>query len=136
MISLNKIWIFANLQANPSLLEILRFQAVGLVIVLSALGLIALSLHFIGRLFEKFENQKQSSATDRNSLEKSTNFSQEEDLNLLVAIIASAVDATMDNSHRIVTIKPVVDSKAANELYLQAWSMEGRREHFASHKIR
>ncbi len=131
----NEIALFASLTAHPSFFENLRFQTVGFAIVLVALGLLALVLGLTGWLFKKREAQKAASAA-RTAPGKSLALRQAEDPHELLAVITAAVYSTVGESHRIVSIRPVTNGKIIGELYLQAWSMEGRRQHFASHKIR
>jgi Na+-transporting methylmalonyl-CoA/oxaloacetate decarboxylase gamma subunit len=134
MTFINEIVPFAGLPSYPSFLENLRFQTVGFAIVLVALGLLALVLGLIGWFFKKREAQKAVSAAAIS--QKSPVLSKEEDPHELLAVIAAAVYSAIGESHRIVSIRPVINGKIIGELYLQAWSMEGRRQHFASHKIR
>lgn len=131
----NKMLIFANLPAHPSFWENLRFQTIGFVLVLLVLGLIALILYTFGCLFKKTGDRKAVIGAGTTP-EKSLILPQEEDTHELLAVIASAVYLAIENSHRIVSIRPVADGKVIESLYLQAWSIEGRRQHFASHKIR
>ena len=135
MTFINEVVPFASLPAYPSFLENLRFQTVGFIIVLAALGLLTLVLISIGWLFKKWEAQKAASAAGTTP-ENSLALRQEEDPHELLAVIAAAVYSAIGESHRIVSIRPVINGKIIGELYLQAWSMEGRRQHFASHKIR
>lgn len=131
----NKMLIFANLPAYPSFLENVRFQTIGFVLVLLVLGLIALILYSFGYLFKKTGDRKTVTGAGT-TLERSLILPQEEDTHELLAVIAAAVYLAIENSHRIVSIRPVADGKVIENLYLQAWSIEGRRQHFASHKIR
>lgn len=135
MTFINEVVPFATMPAYPSFLENLRFQTVGFIIVLAALGLLTLVLISIGWLFKKWEGRKAASAAGATP-EKSLALRQEEDTHELLAVIAAAVYSAIGESHRIVSIRPVINGKIIGELYLQAWSMEGRRQHFASHKIR
>lgn len=135
MTFINEVVPFAVLPAYPSFLENLRFQTVGFIIVLVALGLLTLVLISIGWLFKKWEARKAAPAAGTTS-EKSLALRQEEDTHELLAVIAAAVYSAIGESHRIVSIRPVINGKIIGELYLQAWSMEGRRQHLASHKIR
>ncbi len=135
MTFVNEVVPFASLPAYPSFLENLRFQTVGFIIVLASLGLLTLVLISIGWLFKKWEGQKSAPAAGATP-EKSLALRQEEDTHELLAVIAAAVYSAIGESHRIVSIRPVVNGKIIGKLYLQAWSMEGRRQHFASHKIR
>ncbi|KXK32907.1 MAG: hypothetical protein UZ01_00329 [Candidatus Brocadia sinica] len=131
----NKMLIFANLPAYPSFLENVRFQTIGFVLVLLVLGLIALILYSFGYLFKKTGDRKTVTGAGT-TLERSLILPQEEDTHELLAVIAAAVYLVIEDSHRIVSIRPVADGKVIENLYLQAWSIEGRRQHFASHKIR
>ncbi len=45
-----------------------------------------------------------------------------------IAVIAAAVEAVLAQPHRVVTISTTSD--------VQAWSVEGRRQHFGSHQVR
>ncbi len=136
MIPFNKILIFASLSPHPSLLETLRFQTVGFILVMVALGLITLVLKVMGCFFGKSRHQKPTTVTGVSHPEKSIDTVTGEDTQVLLAVIAAAVDSAISNSHRIVSIRPVDAGRVSGELYLQAWSVEGRRQHFASHKIR
>lgn len=127
--------IFANIAAHPSFLENIRFQGVGLVLVLLALGFIAFIVSLTGRLFKKIEKRKPSPVISAVP-EQLLALTQAEDPHVLIAVITASVHSVIKESHRIVSIKPVVNGKVLGELYLQAWSVEGRRQHFASHKVR
>lgn len=70
-----------------------------------------------------------STSTNTTSLEGST-----------VALIAAAVSLAVHGQHRIVSIH---ESSKENTLQLEVpvfilnpWSMEGRSQHFGSHKVR
>jgi len=129
----NTIFI-AALSAQPSFLETFRFQAVGFFIVMVA-GLIALMLGFMGYCFKKSGSRKRQTTVAATLPEKPLPDVREDDPEL-VAVIAAAVGSVIKGSHRVVSIRPVDTGGVSGELYLQAWSMEGRRQHFASHKIR
>lgn len=131
----NKILIIANLPAYPSFLENVRFQTTGFVIVLLVLGLIALILYTSGSFFKKTGDRKTVTGAGTTP-ERSFVLPQEEDTHELLAVIAAAVYLAIEDSHRIVSIRSVADGRVIENLYLQAWSVEGRRQHFASHKIR
>ncbi len=130
----NTIFI-AALSAQPSFLEALRFQAVGFLVVMVSLGLIALMLGLMGYCFKKSGNRKRQATVAATLPEKPLPDVREDDPEL-VAVIAAAVGSVIKGSHRVVSIRPVDTGGVSGELYLQAWSMEGRRQHFASHKIR
>ncbi len=58
MTFINEVVPFASLPAYPSFLENLRFQIVGLAIVLAALGFMALVFSIIGRFFKHWGDRK------------------------------------------------------------------------------
>lgn len=134
MTAFYKISIFASLSAHPSLFENFRFQSIGFLIVFAALALLALILSAMGWFFKR--SGAGTPATGAGLTFTKSWESTQEDPHELVAVITAAVYATIEESHRIVSIHPVVDGKVMGELYLQAWSVEGRRQHFASHKVR
>ena len=129
------MFIFASLPAHMSLPENLRFQTVGFIIVMVILGLIALVMSLVGWLFRNAGGKKPATGAGT-ALERSLAVIQEEVPHEMVAVIAAAVYSTVEEAHRIVSIRPVIEGKTVEDLYLQAWSVEGRRQHFASHKIR
>ncbi len=135
MISFNYAVFIATLSAQPSFPETFRFQVVGFLVVMVSLGLIALMLGFMGYCFKKSGSRKRQATVAATLPEKPLPPVQEDDPEL-VAVIAAAVGSVINGSHRIVSIRPVDTGGVSGELYLQAWSMEGRRQHFASHKIR
>ncbi|HHT9137171.1 MAG TPA: OadG family protein [Candidatus Wunengus sp. YC60] len=136
MIPFNKILIFASMSPHSSLLETLRFQTVGFILVIAALSLIALILISMGYFFKNSVSRKPAAVAGVTPREKPSDTAREDDPEVILAVIAAAVDSVISNSHRIVSIRPVDAGQASGNLYLQAWSIEGRRQHFASHKIR
>lgn len=127
--------ILASIAEYPSFLENIRFQGVGLVLVLLALGFIAFIVSLTGRLFKRIEKRKPStviSAVHEQLIART----KAEDQHVLIAVITASVYSVIKESHRIISIKPIVNGKVLEELYLQAWSVEGRRQHLASHKVR
>jgi hypothetical protein len=49
-----------------------------------------------------------------------------------LAVIAAAIAVVLDRSHRVVSVQPA----AADAPAMNVWALEGRVEHFLSHKIR
>ena len=125
-----KTLVLAGLSAHPSFGEMFRFQIIGVFIVLAALSLIALILSLMGRVFREPGTAKTASVAGTSAA------AVHEDTHELVAVITAAVYSMIEERHRIVSIHPMVDGKAMENLYLQSWSVEGRRQHFASHKTR
>ena len=52
----------------------------------------------------------------------------------VAAVIAAAVAEVLDDNPNIVSITPI--GRAGDPPSQQVWSSEGRRQHFASHKVR
>ena len=53
----------------------------------------------------------------------------------MIVVISAAVHDWIEAGARIVSIVPL-ERMPEQVHYLQAWSSEGRRQHFASHKLR
>lgn len=126
--------VLAGLSAHPSFGEMFRFQIIGIFIVLAALSLIALILSLMGRFFREPGATRTASAAGTTPAPSAA--AVHDDPHELVAVITAAVYSMIEERHRIVSIHPMVDGKAMENLYLQSWSVEGRRQHFASHKMR
>ncbi len=118
----------------------LSFQITGLFFVIASLSGIALLLYILGYFIRKTENRKSAAETKtiigEKPQEKPEVFPKEMEQDTLLAVITMAVDEVIKEPHRIVSIRQVDEGKVSGELYLQAWSAEGRRQHFASHKVR
>ncbi|MCF6149740.1 MAG: OadG family protein [Candidatus Kuenenia sp.] len=118
----------------------LSFQITGLSFVIASLSGIALLLYILGYCIRKAENRKSPTGTEtifEEMLQGKPEVSpQEMGQNTLLAVITTAVDEVIKEPHRIVSIRQVDQGQVSGELYLQAWSAEGRRQHFASHKVR
>ena len=54
----------------------------------------------------------------------------------IVAAIAAAVALALKKPHRIVSVKESTLNVEAPVFILNPWSMEGRFQHFGSHKVR
>ncbi|MDR4506740.1 MAG: hypothetical protein MRJ65_00650 [Candidatus Brocadiaceae bacterium] len=117
------------------------FQIAGLFFVIASLSGIALLVYVLGCFVRKTQNRKSTKDFEatfgKKPQEKPEIFPQGMEQNTLFAVLATAVDEVIKEPHRIVSIRSV-DNKGqvSGELYLQAWSVEGRRQHFVSHKIR
>jgi hypothetical protein len=118
--------LVAYLPEFPTLRESLGFQANGLIVVLIALCSIWGVLELIGLYFKRVERQAGLVAETTGPAAP-----QPAEVGLspeIIAVIASAVHATLGPRHRIhavTTVEPPVD-----------WAREGRRQIFASHKVR
>lgn len=121
--------LVAYLPEFPTLRESLGFQFNGLIVVLSALCSIWFVVEIIGLYFKRVERQARSalpaaSPAPAAAEPESTSALGPE----LIAVIAAAVHATVGPRHRIHAVTPAeppVD-----------WAREGRRQIFASHKVR
>ena len=54
----------------------------------------------------------------------------------IVAVVAAAVHALIQEPHRILSISQAGDRAGQLTQEIQAWSMEGRRQIFQSHRVR
>ncbi len=113
----------------------LQFQLVGFLVVMIALASIWAGLEIIS-LFFKREVRKDSSHMPVAS-SVITNSSQEDRLDKdVVMVIAAAVNSVVTEPHRIVSISLADGGKAGSKHSQGAWSAEGRRAHYSSHKVR
>jgi Na+-transporting methylmalonyl-CoA/oxaloacetate decarboxylase gamma subunit len=124
----------AFLPEYPTVLETLGYQAVGLVVVFTALGLIWLLLEAMSAWFRRLAAHRVKStpapaapaAAPSEALAKEGPTQSEPPV---AVIIAAAVHTVMrGRRHRIVSITTAPEH--------QAWSVEGRRHIFSSHKVR
>jgi hypothetical protein len=129
------------LPEQPTLLENLEFQAVGLVIVLGALTMLYLICAVLGALFRRAE----SAAAKRESARRAAPMHDDgapasdeaaraddaaavasAETEIPVVVIAAAVAAVLDRPRRLVKVVPVS----------AGWSLEGRRQLLTSHQPR
>jgi Na+-transporting methylmalonyl-CoA/oxaloacetate decarboxylase gamma subunit len=99
------------------------YQVAGLVVVMLSLGLMALLVEGIGRLLRL--RHRPPAVTPAVAAPEPAGVPPE-----TLAAIAAAVAVTMQSPHRIVQIRPT------GSAWLQAWSLEGRRQIFQSHTLR
>lgn len=134
----------AFLSEYPTMLETLGYQAVGLIVVFTALGLIWIMLEAMGAWFRRLAARPAKAApaaaapaTAPVSLPRPVGVALAKDGPIapatteppLAVIIAAAVHTVMrGRRHRVVSITPAPEH--------QAWSVEGRRHIFSSHKVR
>jgi Na+-transporting methylmalonyl-CoA/oxaloacetate decarboxylase gamma subunit len=116
----------------PTVLETLGYQVVGLAVVFTALGLIWLLLEAMGMWFRRAAvRAAQPAATPAIPPPAAPEPSQPAppDKPPVAVIIAAAVHTALGGRrHRVVSITAAPDH--------QAWSVEGRRHIFSSHKVR
>jgi hypothetical protein len=113
---------------HPTFLESLTYQATGLFVVFTVLGSIWLIMELLGAVFQRVAAAKVAplaipcpDGADVMAPE-------------IVAVIAAASNEALQGQVRIVSIVPLTSGPDANPL--PPWSGEGRRQHFASHKVR
>jgi hypothetical protein len=54
----------------------------------------------------------------------------------IFAVIAAAVTATLGSKTRVASVRLAPESPSSIDIYMVQWSLEGRRQIYASHKIR
>jgi glutaconyl-CoA decarboxylase len=117
--------VFGVLSRHPNFGESFAYQLTGLMVVFTALGLIWLSLTLLGIYFKRMVPAKIEPAPVADAIPvgvPADGLSPE-----LVAVIAAAVQMSLQGSYRIQAIVPVRG---------QDWAHEGRRQIFASHQVR
>lgn len=124
----------AALPAYPTLLESVGFQLVGLIVVFTALGLIWMMLEITGAWFRhlaaSLKNKPAIIAPGSTSAvaPPPAPAANTDEAHLPVIIAAAVHSMLQGRRHRIVAITTAPEH--------QAWSVEGRRHIFSSHKVR
>lgn len=129
----------AALPEKPTMSESLQYGMVGLIVVFTALCSIWALLELMGVVFRSLERRRKAreeaamvaAIRDNDTTSVDDNIAPE-----TVAVISAAVYACLEAGAHIVSIMPVDRAAPARDLQLMAWSSEGRRQIFASHKIR
>jgi Na+-transporting methylmalonyl-CoA/oxaloacetate decarboxylase gamma subunit len=119
-----------------TLMQDVGYQAVGVLIVIGALSFIAIVLTLMGKAFVNSEARATTSkaavasalAAESPTLPVENKASGEPDAELRAAIVA-AVYYTVGSHARVLDIQSAHPE-------LAAWSMEGRRQIFLSHRVR
>lgn len=129
----------AALPDNPELIESLSYQAVGLIVVFSALSSIWLLMELLGMTFRALERSRQRREASRVVHPGvSTAAAKPAGIDViapeLVAVITAAAYTSMQAGEHIVAIQPV--GYEHENIQLMAWSSEGRRQIFATRKVR
>ncbi len=117
----------ASITENPSLTELIEFQATGLVVVFSALITIWIFLELLGKVFRNrapAPAAAQPTAPRPAAADAATGTPPQ----AIAAISAAVHVALQGRAHRIASIK--LAGGQPN------WAAEGRREHFSSHRVR
>ena len=122
----------AALPEYPSVGESLLYQATGLAVVLIALCSIWFLLELIGVFFKRADARAKAGATTSPTPTAARAVASEPLSGPIppevVAVIAAAVHFTLGGRHRIHSFTPALTPVD--------WAREGRREIFASHKLR
>lgn len=105
------------LPEQPSLLESMQFQLVGFTVVMVALAGLWFCLRILGLLFPK--------PMKRMAVPGKVEIPGE-----LIAVITAAIHVVEKRPYRIHVIEE------ADQQRIVAWSREGRRQIFSSHKVR
>jgi len=108
-------------------LQNLQFQAVGVMVVMTSLGGLAIVVAILAALLAPMHKPARAASA---AVPQAAVLLPGEIPPEVRAVIAAAVHTVLKSPHRIVDVQP-----AANPL-LQAWSMEGRRQIFQSHSFR
>lgn len=115
----------ANMLESPTLIELVEFQATGLVVVFAALIAIWVFLELLGRVF-RTRVPVPAAPPARPAAIGGTEPGPGPQV---IAAISAAVHVTLrGRPHRIASIQ--VAGGQTN------WAAEGRREHFSSHRVR
>lgn len=145
----------ASIPTHPGTWECLRYQVVGLVVVMVALAMLWVICELAGLAF------RSTRVREVRSLGGSDVFDDEAEQGVVDAVIMAAVHATLGPGHRIVSAAPapkeepavvaavaaavhaalgpghrVASVRLVPDASRAAWSAEGRRQHFQSHKVR
>ncbi len=120
-----------SLPDNPNLWDNLRFQTTGILVVFFALGSLALVVALSGRLFVALEKRQAAAkavpSPDLRAAPPGEGVPPE-----ISAVIAAAVAVAL--AGRPFAVRRVHLVQASEQL--RAWSVEGRRQIYASHKVR
>ncbi len=121
----------ATLPEYPNVGESLLYQATGLAVVLIALCTIWFLLELIGVFFKRADARVKTAPVSPVATAAPAVASEPPPGTIpaeVVAVIAAAVHVTLGGRHRIHSVTPALSPVD--------WAREGRREIFASHKLR
>lgn len=122
-----------TLPEYPTLAESLQYQVTGLLVVLFALGSLAILVGLVGRIFAALEERRTEvrPATAATPARTTVPATTEEISPAVLAAIAAAVAATLGDRRFAIRGVQVADPRQN-----AAWSAEGRRTIYASHNVR
>ncbi len=124
------------LSDSPGLFDAITYQVIGLLVVFTALGSIWLMMELMGLIFRSVEQRAaQKAELARPPVPVAAAPAVDEAIGAdLIAVITAAAYSAMQAGDHIVAIHPV--GHGHENIQLLAWSSEGRRHIFASHKVR
>ncbi len=114
---------------HPGLFENLGYQTVGVMVVMTSLGGLAIFVWLIGLLMERITRPQAVAAKGSGAVATLVGGGTELIAPEIRAAIIAAVYSVTGGSARVHEIHPVSP-------FVQAWSVEGRRQIFQSHSIR
>lgn len=109
-----------SLPANPAFADNLQYQITGMLVVLSTLGGMALIVWLAGKVFAARDRGKQALADEAAQIPAP-----------LHAVIAAAVATALEDQRFAIQGIRMVDPRSS-----LAWSAEGRRNIYATRKVR
>lgn len=135
--------ILAFIKDRPSTIEALTFLVMGMAVVLSVLAIMWIGTAVMGSIFTKLDSQaaKKATAAKEAAAEEQRNVAvaaaaiaattqgpvtSKPAETPIVAIIAAAAHTILGHRARVISIRPAPTD----------WSAEGRRQIFASHRVR
>ncbi len=121
------------LNGHPEFFENLGYQTVGILVVITSLGTLWLCVEILGRLLNAYAHQAapaQSPAPAPASPPSTESSITPE----ICAAISAAITNVLGSEVQIHSITPSPKTQA--NPFVQAWSVEGRRQIFHSHTLR
>jgi Na+-transporting methylmalonyl-CoA/oxaloacetate decarboxylase gamma subunit len=121
---------------HPGFLENLAYQSVGIMVVLTSLSILLLCVTLLGRFSALPASAAVPSAAPASSSAVADSCPESSGLSPEVcAAITAAVCEVVGTDAAIQSIRPIPSAQPTNP-FLQAWSVEGRRQIFHSHNFR
>lgn len=117
------------LNGHPAFLHNLSYQTVGLAIVMTSLGGLAVIVSVVAALLAPLGSRSKAPLRPLQAVMGGA-ATEDEAGDELHAVVAAAVHVALGKPHKILSVQPV------RNVQLQAWSVEGRRQIFHSHTLR
>jgi Na+-transporting methylmalonyl-CoA/oxaloacetate decarboxylase gamma subunit len=139
MNAISIISLAATLPRHPELSASIQYQLVGMAVVIGALASLWLVIALIGSAFRAAVASApapvdaQGTPVSPGALSAAPHAGVDPEI---VAVIAAAVHATLGGGYLVTSIRPVHHVSPEDNVKLLAWSAEGRRQIFSSHRIR